>query len=175
MELISPSEKYKESFISAVKEYQAETPLNSRHEYYRALDIHDLKDNFDSYLKKISDAAKGVGLPAGYVPQSDFWLVDNGQYIGRISIRHTLTDHLLNIGGHIGYDIRSSKRQKGYGTKILALALPRAKELGLDKVLLTCDEINIPSRKIIEANGGLFEDKRRIPMEAPTNSGIGLR
>jgi predicted acetyltransferase len=43
------------------------------------------------------------------------------------------------------------------------LHFPRAKELGLDKVLLTCDEINIPSRKIIEANGGVFEDKRPNP------------
>jgi len=163
MELVTPSEKYKDSFIAGVKEYQGETPLNSRHEYYRAIDVSDMKDNFDAYLKRLSDAEIGVGLPSGHVPQTDFWLVDNDQYIGRVSIRHTLTDHLLNIGGHIGYDIRPSQRHKGYGTKILELALPKAKELGIDKLLLTCDETNIPSRKIIEANGGVFEDKRPNP------------
>jgi predicted acetyltransferase len=163
MELVSPSGKYKESFIAAVKEYQEETPLNSRHHYYRSLSLQDLRNNFEEYLRRVSDASKGIGLPAGFVPQSDYWLVDTEQYIGRVSIRHHLNDHLLNLGGHLGYDIRPSKRQLGYGTKILALALPKAKELDIDKVLLTCDEMNIPSRKIIEANGGVLEDKRPNP------------
>ncbi|MBD3331077.1 GNAT family N-acetyltransferase [Candidatus Peregrinibacteria bacterium] len=60
---------------------------------------------------------------------------------------------------HIGYYIRPSARQKGYGTKILELGLIKAKELGLQEVLLTCYESNIASKKIIEKNKGKFQDK----------------
>jgi predicted acetyltransferase len=48
-------------------------------------------------------------------------------------------------------------RQKGYGNTILKLGLKKAKELGFDKLLLTCDETNISSNKIIIKNGGVLE------------------
>jgi len=64
----------------------------------------------------------------------------------------------LEVGGHIGYDIRPSKRKQGYGNKILELALPKTKELGIHKALLTCDEPNTGSQKIIERNGGVLEN-----------------
>lgn len=64
----------------------------------------------------------------------------------------------MKIGGHIGYDIRPSQRKKGYGKAILRLVLPLAKELGINKVLITCDVTNIASKKIIKANGGDLED-----------------
>ena len=92
-------------------------------------------------------------------PATTYWLVDNGEYIGGVSIRHELNEHLKNIGGHIGYDIRPSKRQQGYGTNVLALALPKAKELGISRVLVTCNVTNTASRKIIEKNGGVLENQ----------------
>ena len=82
------------------------------------------------------------------------------EYLGRISIRHRLTAHLREIGGHIGYDIRPSARQCGHATAMLAAALPVARSLGIDPALLTCDEDNIASRKVIEASGGMLEDNR---------------
>ena len=82
-----------------------------------------------------------------------------GEFIGRVSIRHALTEHLLAVGGLIGYDIRPSKRGQGYGNKILELALPKAKELGISRVLITCDVTNAASRKIIEKNGGILENQ----------------
>src|SRR3989344_8456793 len=87
------------------------------------------------------------------------------QYIGRLSIRHKLNDHLLKIGGHIGYDIRPSKRSRGYGTAILRLGLPKAKELRIERALLTCNENNIASLKIIEKAGGVLESKVQNPGE----------
>ena len=65
--------------------------------------------------------------------------------------------------GHIGYDIRPSKRKQGYGSKILELALPKAKELDIERVLLTCDETNTGSRRIIEKNGGVLENQVKNP------------
>lgn len=75
-------------------------------------------------------------------------------------VRHRLTAHLREIGGHIGYDIRPSARQHGHATAMLAAALPVARSLGIDPALLTCDDDNIASRKVIEANGGTLEDHR---------------
>jgi predicted acetyltransferase len=66
------------------------------------------------------------------------------------------------MGGHIGYEIRPVKRRQGYGTEILRLGLEKARELGLRKVLVTSDEDNIGSRKIIEHNGGIFENAIEI-------------
>ncbi len=75
--------------------------------------------------------------------------------IGAVNIRHRLTKRLLDRGGHIGYGIRPSERQKGYATKLLSLSLQKTRELGLEKVLVTCDEHNIASEKTILNNGGV--------------------
>jgi predicted acetyltransferase len=42
---------------------------------------------------------------------------------------------------------------------MLAAVLPVARSLGVDQALLTCDEDNLASRRMIEANGGVLEDK----------------
>ncbi len=97
------------------------------------------------------------------MPFSTFWLVDDGRFIGQANIRHRLNDHLMQIGGHIGYDIRPSMRGKGYGNAILGLSLGKAKELGIERALLTCDERNVASKKIIEKNGGVFESRGPNP------------
>jgi predicted acetyltransferase len=123
--------------------------------------------DFKGYVKSLHDHAMGIGLPPGHVPHTTLWLVEGPEFIGRVNIRHQLTDWLVNVGGHIGYRIRPSKRRQGYGRAILKLALPEAKKLGLHKVLLTCDETNVASKKIIEANGGVLEDKRPNPDGGP--------
>ena len=156
MELIVPSVKYNDSFIQAVKEYQS-VDADDRKDIFE-LKVEELQSDFSSYIANLLSESEGKNLPEGYVPQTTYWLIDNGEFIGRVSIRHTLTEHLLKEGGHIGYDISPSKRNKGYGRKILELSLLKAKELGIDKVLVTCNETNLASKKIIEANGGILEN-----------------
>ena len=80
------------------------------------------------------------------------------QWIGKLTLRTALDERFLRSGGHIGYEIRPSQRRHGYGTALLRLGLEKARERGLRRVLLTCTETNIGSRKIIEANGGLLEN-----------------
>jgi predicted acetyltransferase len=165
MQLVSPAARYKESFLQAIEEYQKIKATDRLYVY--ALNLEDLKKNFRSHLHQLLDEAIGQNLPKRYVPQTTFWLVDKDEFIGTATIRHRLTDKLLREGGHIGYDIRPSKRKKGYGKKLLALALPKAKELGIDRALITCDENNIGSKKIIEANGGVFENKVEMGKDKP--------
>jgi predicted acetyltransferase len=98
-------------------------------------------------------------LPEGYVPSTEWWLInDNNDIVGTIRLRHRLAERNRLEGGHIGYDISPSYRSKGYGKIILKLTLDKAKDFGLEKVLITCDFDNIGSKKIIEHNGGNIEN-----------------
>ncbi len=80
--------------------------------------------------------------------------------VGIINIRHSLNDALKIIGGHIGFSVRKSQRQKGYATEILRLGLKFCKELKIERVYLTCDKENIASSKTILNNGGVLEGER---------------
>jgi len=99
--------------------------------------------------------------PDGYVPQTWLWWVAGDEFLGRLSIRHWLTPHLLVEGGNIGYEVRSSARGRGHATAMLAAARPLAAGLGIELAHLDCDEDNPASRCVIEKNGGRLE--RRGP------------
>lgn len=89
-----------------------------------------------------------------------WWIADGQTYLGAISLRHALNDLLLNAGGHIGYGVRPSARRRGVATWALGAVLPSARDLGLDRVLVTCADDNVPSARTIERNGGVLEDVR---------------
>ncbi|HDR7951579.1 TPA: GNAT family N-acetyltransferase [Bacillus toyonensis] len=115
--------------------------------------------NFPAMIQELLDAHNGVNLPESWVPDSTYWLVtDENKIVGVVNIRHSLTEHLFNTGGHIGYGIRPSERRKGYATKLLELSLEKTKELNIEKVLVVCDEVNTESEKTILHNGGLRGD-----------------
>lgn len=96
----------------------------------------------------------------GFVPASLYFLADENMKIyGAIHIRHELNDYLLRFGGHIGYGIRPSERRKGYASLMLSLALPIARELGIEKALITCDKNNLGSAGTITKNGGILENE----------------
>ncbi|ARZ63584.1 MULTISPECIES: GNAT family N-acetyltransferase [Bacillus cereus group] len=115
--------------------------------------------NFPAMVQELLDAHNGINLPESWVPDSTYWLVtDHNRIVGVVNIRHSLTEHLFNAGGHIGYGIRPSERRKGYATKLLALSLEKAKQLNITKALIVCDEVNTASEKTILHNGGLRDE-----------------
>ncbi len=158
LSLVLPSAKYKVSYIDAIREYQADHSFPLMERNYDKLSIPELEANFEDYVEKKKSESRGEYIPQGWVPSTTYWLVDGEEFVGRVSIRHYLNPLLEKIGGHIGYDIRPSKRGKGYGSNMLALALPKAQELGITCALVTCDATNTASRKIIEKNGGVYQD-----------------
>lgn len=82
--------------------------------------------NFPAMVQELLDAHNGINIPETWVPDSTYWLVtDENKIVGAVNIRHSLTKHLFNAGGHIGYGIRPSERRKGYATKLLALSLEK--------------------------------------------------
>lgn len=111
-------------------------------------------------IKEMNDSKDISKLKPGYVPAYEYFIVDDDKFIGRLSIRSSLTPRLLQYGGHIGYGINPKYWKMGYGTGALKLGLEKAKELVQEeKVLITCDDDNIGSAKIIERNGGILENK----------------
>ena len=148
MKLVYPSKKYLKSYCDAVEEYKNNNVTTYSFDDPKEVDV----------VKKCYNYRHGINLKPNHVVQTTFWLIDNDEFVGEIGIRHTLTESLLNYGGHIGYAIRFSKWNKGYGTKMLALALKKAKQLHLEKVLITCNEDNLGSAKVIENNGGVLEN-----------------
>lgn len=113
---------------------------------------------FLDFIDDLRSNERGENLPPGFVPDTSLFAFIENKIIGRISIRHSLTPFLLQLGGHIGYGVIPSERQKGYAKEMLRLSLPIAKELGLQKALVTCNDNNIGSYKAIEANGGQLEN-----------------
>lgn len=97
-------------------------------------------------------------LPADSVHNDLYWIVDEGEVVGFVSFRHELNEWLREAGGHIGYSVRASRRRQGYASAGLELALDRARELGLDRVLVTCDDDNVGSYRTIERAGGVLQD-----------------
>ena len=100
----------------------------------------------------------------GSVPATTLWWVAGGEFLGRVHLRHRLTPPLLEVGGHVGYRVVPAHRRRGHATAMLAETLPFAAELGLAEVLVTCDYDNVGSRRVIEANGGVFEDRRGVKL-----------
>jgi predicted acetyltransferase len=146
--LVALTEELREGFSAMAEEY-----LAVGEDRYK-----DALGDFSAYLRRLSDALRGIGLPPGTVSYSAFWLVAGRHLLGRSTVRHHLTPALEYEGGHVGYDIRPSQRGKGYGTLILKLTLGEARRLGLRRVLLTCDTDNPASAKVIEKNGGVLQD-----------------
>ena len=140
------------AFASYYKDFATNDVENAA--YYAAGKI-----NFPDYIENLSNAANGINLREGYVPCNHYWLINNRSILGVIRIRHNINTAFLALeGGHIGYDIAPAFRGLGYGKTMLKLALPKAKSLGINQALITADEDNMASRKIIEANGGQLEN-----------------
>jgi len=97
-------------------------------------------------------------MPTGYVSATFLVAEIDGQIVGRVSIRHALNEYLERRGGHIGYGVRPDFRGRGYASAILLRALGFIGTLGIEKVLVTCDDANAASARVIEKCGGTLEN-----------------
>ena len=119
---------------------------------------------WDEYVSLVHGWEDGIDLPDGFVKHAELVAEVDGDIVGRTSIRFELNEFLRTLGGHIGYAVRPSFRRQGYAKEILKQSLVLARARGIDPVLVTCDDDNIASAKVIEANGGRLESL--VPGEA---------
>lgn len=151
------NENDKEELLNMIDE------INKSDDYEKFEGLSNLKkvnsNNFNDFLIELENNKNMKKYKPHLVDQSTYILVDdNNRIYGGANIRHELNDNLLVRGGNIGYLIRPSERGHGYAKLMLKLLLEKCKELKISKVLITCREENIASAKVIESNGGIYEN-----------------
>lgn len=145
------------SFRRAVEEFKVSDP-----DWAFAFFFDGVTD-FPAYVRRMHAWTRGEELPENYVPNTFLVGVVDGGVVGRLSFRHRLNDFLLRIGGHVGYGVVASHRRKGYAREMLKQSFPLVRARGIDRLLLTCDDDNVGSRKVIESCGGVLENTVEVP------------
>ena len=159
--LVKPDLSYADEIIKYKEESLKESPIINGS---AGLDRFSSIEIWFEELKKRSCEDT---VPKGLVPSSTYLAVrEKDNYIvGMIDIRHYLNEYLTQVGGNIGYGVRKTERNKGYAKQMLKLALEKCKELKIKKVLITCDEDNIASEKVILSANAKLEDIRNVDGE----------
>lgn len=160
LRLVRPAETHHASFLRALDEFQRELLA-----WWTGPDLDLARHDFPAFVaRRLADAHR---RDETHVPKTHLWALADEQFVGRIAIHHHLDDALRLSGGHIGYDTVPSLRGRGIAREMLRQALPHARALGLAEVLLTCDETNLASIRVIEHNGGVLHDTKRLAPDRP--------
>ena len=169
--LVKPDLSYADEIIKYKEESLAESPIINGSAGL------DRFSSIEVWLEELKKRSCEDTVPKGLVPSSTYLAVrEKDNYIvGMIDIRHYLNEYLTQVGGHIGYGVRKTERNKGYAKQMLKLALEKCKELKIKKVLITCDEDNIASEKVILSANAKLEDIRNVDGENKTRFWIDLQ
>ena len=169
--LVKPNLSYADEIIKYKEESLAESPIINGSAGL------DRFSSIEVWLEELKKRSCEDTVPKGLVPSSTYLAVrEKDNYIvGMIDIRHYLNEYLTQVGGHIGYGVRKTQRNKGYAKQMLKLALEKCKELKIKKVLITCDEDNIASEKVILSANAKLEDIRNVDGENKKRFWIDLQ
>ena len=159
--LVKPNKEYTDEIMGYKNEFLAKgDSMDGCGSLRRCTNASEYLDVCKSYESKET-------LPIGKVVATQFLYVRKSdmRIVGMIQVRHYFNEYLEKYAGHIGYSVRPSERRKGYAKSMLKEALKFCKEIGLERVMVTCEESNIGSEKTILANGGVFEYTIHQPEE----------
>ncbi len=160
MELVVPSLDRLPDYADALR--RGFWPDNLRQEASARDELAKIDADPTSFVASLDDPdAKGPPIPTAdgntvpRLPGFRRWMWDDG-FCGSVNFRwqrgtSELPPYAL---GHLGYVVAPWKRRLGYATRAVALMLPEARRIGLDYIELTTDPDNLPSQKVITANGG---------------------
>ncbi len=112
---------------------------------------------FSEFFKKLQLLSSLETCPKGFVPSKYFLIMVDDSIVGEIHLRYMSNDFILNFAGHVGYGIAPWERRKGYATRALKKLMIIAKDMKLERLLLTTDEDNVASQKVIVSCGGRYE------------------
>ena len=145
MELIKPAKQYLQSYYEACVETWGHV-----HDSYILHNPNDYAIWKNHIFEDYTNKENGLNLPQGIVPSITYWIVEENEYIGTINIRPKLNESLKKYGGHAGFMVRVKYRNKGYGNFVGEMVLDKINSIGIKEILLTCEETNIVSKKILD-------------------------
>ena len=160
MELREVTKQDEEEIIEMYDEYIISELIPGIDRFEGIRDFEKLeKLSFNDWIEDLEKNKYEENLPETYSPHTLYLAVnDNNKIVGAIGIRWKKVPVLMTFGGLIGYSIRPSQRGKGYASEMLKLALDKFKNTNIKDILITCKDFNIASKKVIEKNGGIFEN-----------------
>ena len=165
MQLIVPDLAHLDGYADALR--RGWSPDNVRLDEAAREELARIQADPAAFVASLDDPeARGgdITLPDGTMvkrmPGYRRWMWD-GAFCGSIGFRWQpgtaeLPTYVL---GHIGYAVAPWKRQRGYATRALALMLKQVARHRLPHVDLTTDPDNLPSQKVITANGGFLVER----------------
>ena len=156
VKLVRPSEDYADAIWDFRQEILAADDVSKFAGCSALLDSTDAH----GWIQKVTVLSDPATCPDDLIPSDSYLAIrpSDDRLVGTIDLRHSIDHPVLGTwGGQIGYEVRPSERRKGYASQMLGQVLDRARELGLDKVLITCHRGNIASQKTIERVGGVFD------------------
>ncbi len=167
IQLVSPAETYRDSFLRGLREFRQEGLP-----WHVGVDLEAIEHDFAAFVAgKLADSTRSSDA---FVPRTHLWALAGREFVGRVFIAHALNDALRIEGGHIGYDTVPSFRGRGVATEMLRQALPVARALGLTEVLVTCDDSNAASIRVIERNGGSLRETKFLGTNRPLKRYYGI-
>lgn len=160
MELREVTKQDEEKIIEMYEEYMISELIPGIDRFEGIRDFEKLETlSFNDWIDDLEKNKYEENLPELYSPHTLYLAInDNNKIVGAIGIRWKQVPVLMTFGGLIGYSIRPSQRGKGYAGEMLKLALDKFKNTNIENILITCKDFNIASKKVIERNGGIFEN-----------------
>lgn len=151
--LVHPDETYHDEIDNYRKVFM------KKHSSMDGTSFLDEYEDISAWIALQNKLQEGKDIPEGLVSSDEYLYVRESDHkvTGMLNIRHNLNEYLSLYGGHIGYSVLPSERRRGIATRMLKDALPLCRNLGMDKILITCHKGNEGSRKVILHNGGFYE------------------
>jgi len=146
------TESDERAFIQGAKEWVGESPGWYSFVWKEGMAFHDM-------LEILRKEHLGIDIDPSRVPHTMLYGFFEGQIVGRVSVRHKLNEKLRERGGHIGYAVAPRFRGRGFATEMVRQVIPFCKSLGINSIMVTCADDNVPSWKIIEHFGGQLQDR----------------
>ncbi len=169
MRLVWPSREYLAGYVAALE--RGWSPDNMRGDAAALEQLARIAAAPDAFLASLVDReAKGDpivlldGTKVRRLPGYSRWMWDE-EFCGTIGFRWQPGTEALppTCLGHIGYAVVPWKRGLGYATRAVAEMLGDARTVGLRYVEITTDPDNVPSRRVIEKNGGVLVEEFFTP------------
>ncbi|MCR4633604.1 MAG: GNAT family N-acetyltransferase [Erysipelotrichaceae bacterium] len=154
------------SYYASIADYKKE--MKDNHDEFDGCSSLEKYDDIEKWHLNVMLFERRETLPPGYSIGFEYVYLHDDEVVGMINVRPFALEHiyLKRFGGHIGYSVKPSWRRKGVGSHMLHDMLRVCKETyHLNKVLITCNEDNEGSRRVIMNNGGRLEGKILYPPE----------